>query len=626
MKKARSTYDLARKVEAEELKTRTAAGVEKATELKEADDERKDAQARAAKEAKDLDAEAKRLSAEAAKPGADAKELAVKGRKVALGLMKTGSPWNRTAAEVALAGSDNDIRKYLQSGLHEAQEQDERARVERLAEDPKSAGVRKAAQKALEGDAQQVHAFLTTGAHQAAAADYQVRVVQISSIGGPEVKKAARTALDSESPVKLAEFLTEGQYTARKADEQVRAVQLMSIGGPELKAAAEIAQAGPPELMHVFIQTGQYQAARGDKLTATHVADVQHLIAEGAGAAATAQKHAAEAARAAALADKATADADKYAKQAKSSEAEAKRYAAQAKKSANEAEASAARARESAKTARKAQADANQAAAGAIHSATRAQSSYDLALGSAANAWTAVKKARKNAEQAGKDSKAADKAADEAKKISLDKQRKEEAKWQKIKEEWLEKYDPEQGDDSWVPDWLKNSAGTVFNYGKAILTNGDFWAGLIETGVGAGMMVGGSAGDIGGGGLCITGVGCLAGAPAIAASTSLIVSGAYTAADGAGRLGEGLNTALNQARSTGRTSAGGQNEQRAMDLVKEYPEYGNKLPLEMKDPRWPAKDGWVKMEQFVDDIEIHYVYNTRTRAAEDFKFKDRSAG
>lgn len=44
----------------------------------------------------------------------------------------------------------------------------------------------------------------------------------------------------------------------------------------------------------------------------------------------------------------------------------------------------------------------------------------------------------------------------------------------------------------------------------------------------------------------------------------------------------------------------------------------------MNDPRWPAEDGWVKMEQTVDGVEIHYVYNTRTGVADDFKFKDWS--
>jgi len=45
---------------------------------------------------------------------------------------------------------------------------------------------------------------------------------------------------------------------------------------------------------------------------------------------------------------------------------------------------------------------------------------------------------------------------------------------------------------------------------------------------------------------------------------------------------------------------------------------------EMKDPRWPADDGWVKMfRKFTtedEDIEIHWVYNEETGVADDFKF------
>ncbi|MGW7408359.1 hypothetical protein ACWGI9_32510 [Streptomyces sp. NPDC054833] len=61
-----------------------------------------------------------------------------------------------------------------------------------------------------------------------------------------------------------------------------------------------------------------------------------------------------------------------------------------------------------------------------------------------------------------------------------------------------------------------------------------------------------------------------------------------------------------------------------MDLVMENADYGNELPITMKDPRWPASDGWVKVEQTVDGVEVHYAYNTRTREAADFKVKDRS--
>jgi filamentous hemagglutinin len=43
--------------------------------------------------------------------------------------------------------------------------------------------------------------------------------------------------------------------------------------------------------------------------------------------------------------------------------------------------------------------------------------------------------------------------------------------------------------------------------------------------------------------------------------------------------------------------------------------------ITMNDSRWPAADGWVKMSQVVNGVEIHYVRNTITGAVDDFKFK-----
>lgn len=41
----------------------------------------------------------------------------------------------------------------------------------------------------------------------------------------------------------------------------------------------------------------------------------------------------------------------------------------------------------------------------------------------------------------------------------------------------------------------------------------------------------------------------------------------------------------------------------------------------MSDSRWLVNDGWVKMSKNVNGIEVHYVYNTKTGAFDDFKFK-----
>jgi len=75
--------------------------------------------------------------------------------------------------------------------------------------------------------------------------------------------------------------------------------------------------------------------------------------------------------------------------------------------------------------------------------------------------------------------------------------------------------------------------------------------------------------------------------------------------------------------STGRTLPQNLAEQLAMQQAISNPAAGIILPLRsgMTDSRWPASDGWVKMSQNVNGIEIHYVRNTLTGEIDGFKFK-----
>ncbi len=75
--------------------------------------------------------------------------------------------------------------------------------------------------------------------------------------------------------------------------------------------------------------------------------------------------------------------------------------------------------------------------------------------------------------------------------------------------------------------------------------------------------------------------------------------------------------------STGRTVANNLTEQLAMKQAISNPTAGRVLRITMTDPRWPASEGWVKMTQNINGVEIHYVYNTITGAVDDFKFIDR---
>ena len=65
-------------------------------------------------------------------------------------------------------------------------------------------------------------------------------------------------------------------------------------------------------------------------------------------------------------------------------------------------------------------------------------------------------------------------------------------------------------------------------------------------------------------------------------------------------------------------------EQLALEQVKSMPENGKILTkMIMKDPRWPATQGWVKMQQQVPTsvgiVNVHYVWNSILNIFDDFK-------
>jgi RHS repeat-associated protein len=75
--------------------------------------------------------------------------------------------------------------------------------------------------------------------------------------------------------------------------------------------------------------------------------------------------------------------------------------------------------------------------------------------------------------------------------------------------------------------------------------------------------------------------------------------------------------------STGRAPAN-LHEQLALKSAQSDPGAGKQLAMRdpMRDSRWSATDGWVKMAQNVNGVEIHYVYNTKTHATDDWKIVD----
>ncbi len=73
--------------------------------------------------------------------------------------------------------------------------------------------------------------------------------------------------------------------------------------------------------------------------------------------------------------------------------------------------------------------------------------------------------------------------------------------------------------------------------------------------------------------------------------------------------------------STGRAVPNNLQEQLALQQAMSNPAAGVQSPIPLGDSRWPAADGWVKMPQNVNGVEIHYVRNVNSGAVDDFKFK-----
>ncbi|MBW8740215.1 MAG: chemotaxis protein [Streptomyces turgidiscabies] len=443
--KAQDIYKIAREVEAEELLGRTNAGIERARDDQVAANARTAGQARLDQAAEDRETERNRLVAEAAKLEADFPAIATQGRKLAVLVMQNGTAWGRAAAEDALSGSDDVVIDYLRNGWTTAKEGDDRSYVERLAEESETEEVRNAAEAALDGNAATVAQFIDNGQYKVAAQSMRVAIARVIGDAGPVLKESGLAALNSDAPKKFSKFLTRTQFTARTQDERVRAAQLFDTGSPEVRSAARIALEGSPQSLHTFIVSGQYKAQRKDYLTATHVAQIQKLIADAAKVAATAQQNAATAQKVAATARKAAAEATEWAKKASDSATKAKGYATEATRHAKAAEASAASAAASAKTARDAANSADAAASDAARSAADATLSSEVAQASASTAWHYADEARQSATDAGKDAEAALKAATEAFTIAVTKSREEEEARRKAAVEAKEKAKNDEG-------------------------------------------------------------------------------------------------------------------------------------------------------------------------------------
>jgi RHS repeat-associated protein len=100
---------------------------------------------------------------------------------------------------------------------------------------------------------------------------------------------------------------------------------------------------------------------------------------------------------------------------------------------------------------------------------------------------------------------------------------------------------------------------------------------------------------------------------------------AVAAAGAAENAGAALGRGSTANLSKGTTLPRNLREQLAVEQATKASQAGSQLPIKMTDPRWPASDGWVKMQQVINSggregpINVHYVRNTITGAVDDFK-------
>ncbi|MFD8893594.1 ALF repeat-containing protein [Streptomyces sp. NPDC059566] len=118
------------------------------------------------------------------------------------------------AAHEALAGTTEDVRTFLKTGLAKAQDDDNKVAILRILFTKPGKGVTREANKALDGTPADRVAFLATGLRLAQAEDDRVAVATILARPGISAALYAecQRVLDDGTPEVLRHFITVGQY------------------------------------------------------------------------------------------------------------------------------------------------------------------------------------------------------------------------------------------------------------------------------------------------------------------------------------------------------------------------------------------------------------------------------
>ncbi|GLY01067.1 polymorphic toxin-type HINT domain-containing protein [Actinoplanes sp. NBRC 101535] len=329
-----------------------------------------------------------------------AEDEEVLDRDLAVSDLMHGGPSVRRAAEVALTGTDEDLKYYFSIAYPEAYAADEVAAAQALAS-LDGATVRTAALRAIETSPEAARAFVNGGWQAPWNSDERLRATRVlENAGGPTVKTAAETALKG-STADIENFLTNGFEKAAYADDRIAATRMLTGGvnnsGPVLDAAAKAALAGTSEELQEFLTTGQAVARARDK----ELASLQSLVEQAKQASETAARETLAAVGASTRAANAASEAKKAAQTAaaetKAAGSAAKKADAAAGRAADAAEGAADAAREAvgaSNAAMRAARIASDAARQATSAAARTAQAAAAAQQAAANARTGAGDAR----------------------------------------------------------------------------------------------------------------------------------------------------------------------------------------------------------------------------------------
>ncbi|MBO3089209.1 LPXTG cell wall anchor domain-containing protein [Cellulomonas dongxiuzhuiae] len=174
----------------------------------------------------------------------------------------------------AAADAVADHRAFVLAGFHGTTDEEYRAWAEQVqATAPDGTVTRRVATAALAGTDEELKAFVDGGYLPAFHIDERLRLSRlINTATKPHVDRAVQAAVASDDPAVWSEFLTNGLPRAQYADDELAAARILDAITPEsspaLWEATQVALEASPAELREFIVSGQFVARELDEQAA----------------------------------------------------------------------------------------------------------------------------------------------------------------------------------------------------------------------------------------------------------------------------------------------------------------------------------------------------------------------